>query len=421
MDLAEALNIFMRDFGSMGGFESLFGGGRPQADSRRGQDIRVAVKLTLQEVATSTKRTVKLKTMLKCEACGGSGSAKGKRPTGCSTCGGSGEVRRATRSVFGQFVSVSPCPTCGGEGIIITNPCEACRGDGRVRGERTVPVDIPAGVSSNNYITLRGQGAAGPRNGPNGDLLITIEVKDDERFERHGDDLSLDLPLSFGQAALGITVSVPTPYGGGAAHRSGGCPVGHGASGEGQGTAAAGPERLGRSERPGARLDPAESHRRAAAAAGGSVEDRGRSAQGGKQLLVPPQGGAGGMSWCALDVLSPPESRDAVATWLVSRTGQAVEERGDGTLVSFAESEAEAGSLLGELRSAFGAAVDGTSRPLPDVDWSRRWRDGLGPRVIGRLTVTPSWAVPVDAGPATVIMDPRRPSAPASTAPPESR
>lgn len=213
VDLAEALNIFMRDFGAMGGFESLFGGGRPQGETKRGQDIRVSVKLTLQEVATGAKRTVKLKTMLKCETCGAAGSAKGKRPSNCATCGGSGEVRRATRSVFGQFVSVSPCPSCGGEGVIITDPCEACRGEGRIRGERTVPVDIPPGVSSNNYITLRGQGAAGPRNGPNGDLLITIEVKDDERFERHGDDLTLDLPLSFSQAALGQNVAVPTPYG----------------------------------------------------------------------------------------------------------------------------------------------------------------------------------------------------------------
>lgn len=212
VDLAEALNIFMRDFGG-GGFESLFGGGRSQTESRRGQDIRVAVKLSLMEVAAGAKRTVKLKTMLKCEACGGGGGAKGSRPVNCNTCGGSGEVRRATRSVFGQFVSVSPCSTCSGEGVIITNPCEVCRGDGRVRGERTVPVEIPAGVSNNNYITLRGQGAAGPRNGPNGDLLITIEVKDDERFERHGDDLSIDLPLSFSQAALGTSTAVPTPYG----------------------------------------------------------------------------------------------------------------------------------------------------------------------------------------------------------------
>ncbi len=112
------------------------------------------------------------------------------------------------------------------------------------------------------------------------------------------------------------------------------------------------------------------------------------------------------MSWCAVDVQSPPEAREAVATWLVSRTGQAVEERGDGILVSFATSEAEAGSLLGALQSTFGAGVAGTSRVLPDVDWSRHWRVGLGPRVIGRLTITPSWSVPEASGPATVIIDP---------------
>src|SRR4030095_785630 len=98
----------------------------------------------------------------------------------CGTCGGSGEVRRATRSMFGQFVSVSPCPTCAGEGSIIQSPCEVCR----VKGERSVPVEIPPGVSSNNYITLRGQGAAGPRQGSQGDLIVMLEVKEDERFQR---------------------------------------------------------------------------------------------------------------------------------------------------------------------------------------------------------------------------------------------
>ena len=213
VDLSEALNIFMRDFGGLGGFESLFGGGRAEPETRRGQDIRVSAKVTIQEVASGAKRTVKLKTLLRCDVCEGSGGAKGSRPKPCSTCGGSGEVRRATRSMFGQFVSVSPCPSCGGEGVIITDPCPVCRGEGRVRGERSVSVDIPPGVSSNNYITLRGQGSAGPRNGPSGDLLIMIDVKEDDRFERHGDDLSVDLPLSFSQAALGIAATVPTPYG----------------------------------------------------------------------------------------------------------------------------------------------------------------------------------------------------------------
>jgi molecular chaperone DnaJ len=213
VDLSEALEIFMRDFGGLGGLESLFGGGRAQAEARRGQDIRVTVKLTLGEVATGVKKTVKLKTLERCDTCGGSGARPGTRPSPCTTCGGSGEVRRAARSMFGQFVSVSPCPTCAGEGQVIAEPCEVCRSEGRVRGDRAVTVEIPAGVSANNYVTLRGQGAAGPRNGPAGDLLVMLDIKDDERFERQGNDLVHDLPLSFSQAALGGEFEVPTPLG----------------------------------------------------------------------------------------------------------------------------------------------------------------------------------------------------------------
>jgi molecular chaperone DnaJ len=213
VDLSEALNIFMRDFGGLGGFESIFGGGRQRADTRRGQDVRVTVKLSLTEVATGVKKSVKLKTLERCSNCSGSGAKPGTKPTPCSTCGGAGEVRRAARSMFGQFVSVSPCPTCAGEGQVVQQPCEVCRGEGRVWGDRTVVVEIPAGVSSNNYLTLRGQGAAGPRNGPNGDLLVMLDIKEDSRFERQGDDLIYDQPLSFSQAALGCEVEVPTPYG----------------------------------------------------------------------------------------------------------------------------------------------------------------------------------------------------------------
>ena len=213
VDLSEALNIFMRDFGAMGGFESLFGGRRTRAEERRGQDIRVTVRLTLTEVALGAKKTVKLKTLERCGTCEGSGAKPGSHPTTCATCHGSGEVRRATRSMFGQFISVAPCPTCGGEGKVIGDPCEVCRGEGRVRGDRSVTVDIPPGVSTNNYLTLRGQGAAGPRNGPNGDLLVMLDIKEDERFERQGDDLVYDLQVSFSQAALGGEHAVPTPYG----------------------------------------------------------------------------------------------------------------------------------------------------------------------------------------------------------------
>ncbi len=213
VDLSEALNIFMRDFGGMSGLESLFGGGRPRQDHRRGQDVRVTLRLTLTEVATGVKKSVRLKSLERCTVCDGSGAKAGTKPTTCTTCGGSGEVRRAARSMFGQFVSVSPCPTCAGEGTVIANPCEACRGEGRVRGDRTVSVDIPPGVASNNYLTLRGQGAVGPRNGPSGDLLVMLDIKEDERFERQGDDLYHDFLLSFSQAALGGTFTVPTPYG----------------------------------------------------------------------------------------------------------------------------------------------------------------------------------------------------------------
>jgi molecular chaperone DnaJ len=213
VDLSEALNIFMRDFGGMGGLESLFGGGRQRADTRRGQDVRVTVKLSLAEVAAGVKKTVRFKAPDRCTVCEGSGAKPGTKPTTCATCGGSGEVRRQARSMFGQFVSVSACPTCAGEGVVVLEACDVCRGEGRVRAEKTVTVEIPAGVSANNYLTLRGQGAAGPRNGPPGDLLVMLDIKDDDRFERQGDDLVFDLPLAFSQVALGVAVTVPTPYG----------------------------------------------------------------------------------------------------------------------------------------------------------------------------------------------------------------
>ena len=212
-DISEALNIFMRDFGGFGGFEEIFGGRQSAAAERRGNDLRASVSLRLQDVANGANKQLKYRVQAPCEACGGSGAKPGKGATTCGTCGGGGEVRRAQRSIFGQFVSVSPCPTCAGEGRIITNPCEICRGDGRTRVDRTVGVDVPPGVSSQNYITLRGQGHAGPRGGPAGDLVVMLEVEDDERFERHGDDLVFDLPVSFSQAALGAELTVPTPYG----------------------------------------------------------------------------------------------------------------------------------------------------------------------------------------------------------------
>jgi len=213
-DLSEALNIFMRDFGGMGGLDAFFGGGeRTQRERHRGQDVKVTLKLTLDEVATGATKTVRVRTLERCTTCGGTGAKAGTRATTCGTCGGTGEVRRAARSMFGQFVSVSPCPACAGEGTVIPHPCSKCGGDGRVRSEKTMQIDVPAGVADHHYLTMRGQGVPGPRNGPPGDLIAVLEIADDPRFERHGDDIVYDLPVSFSQAALGAELEVPTPYG----------------------------------------------------------------------------------------------------------------------------------------------------------------------------------------------------------------
>ncbi|HEY6209501.1 MAG TPA: DnaJ domain-containing protein, partial [Gemmatimonadales bacterium] len=152
-DLSEALNVFMRDFGGLGGFDALFGGGRGRPEQHRGQDLKVTLKLNLAEVASGTTKKLKVRTYERCVECGGSGATKGSRPTTCGTCGGSGEVRRAARSMFGQFVSVSPCPTCAGEGSVIAQPCAKCQGEGRVRAEKTVEINVPAGVADHHYLT----------------------------------------------------------------------------------------------------------------------------------------------------------------------------------------------------------------------------------------------------------------------------
>lgn len=214
-DLSEALMVFMRDFGLGGGagtFESLFGGG-PRRDRGRGHDVKVGLRLTLAEVATGTTKTVRIKSLEPCPECAGTGAKPGTQPVKCGTCAGSGEVRRQAQSLFGQFLAVSPCPTCAGEGTVIHSPCVRCGGDGRVKSEKTIQIDVPAGVADHHYLTLRGQGVPGPRNGPRGDLIAVLDIKDDPRFERHGDDLVYDLGITFTQAALGAEVQVPTPYG----------------------------------------------------------------------------------------------------------------------------------------------------------------------------------------------------------------
>ena len=211
VDLSEALGIFMRDFGAFSGLGDLFGagGGRRQGGSRAGSDVKLTVELTLQEVATGVQKTFSAKLLDPCDRCEGSGAEQGTKAQRCSTCGGSGEVRRAQRSFFGQFVSVAPCPTCAGEGTVIAAPCKKCKGEGRTRGDHSIPVQIPAGVATGQYMTLRGMGNAGPRSGPRGDVLVVFDVADDPRFERDGEDLYCEALVSYPQLVLGDDVEVP--------------------------------------------------------------------------------------------------------------------------------------------------------------------------------------------------------------------
>lgn len=166
--------------------------------------------LTLGEVATGVSRNLRVSLLDHCETCEGSGAAPGSSPITCRVCGGAGEERHVQRSVFGQFVSVQPCRTCGGEGRVVERLCEKCSGEGRARSEREIEVDVPAGVTSENFLTLRGQGSVGPRGGPRGDLVVLLEVEVDPRFVRDGSDLVYELPVTFSQAALGAEIDVPT-------------------------------------------------------------------------------------------------------------------------------------------------------------------------------------------------------------------
>ena len=215
-DLSDALRAFMRDFGGFGGFGDLFGGGG-SARGRgggvravRGNVLHVRLKLTLNEVAKGVSKKIKVSKMIPCKKCQGTGAQEGTSKQTCTGCGGSGERRQVSRSLFGQFMNITVCPECGGEGSIITDPCAGCGGDGRAKGSKSVEVKIPAGVTTGNYITLEGQGDAGPRGGPPGDLVIVIEELENEIFERHGYDIVCDLPVSFTQLALGARVEVPT-------------------------------------------------------------------------------------------------------------------------------------------------------------------------------------------------------------------
>ncbi len=205
-DLSDALRAFMRDFSDFG-FGDLFGERRASRQrARRGSDLQVKLKLSLEEIATGVEKTIRLKRFQRCSACGGTGG----RMRTCPTCQGRGEVRRVSHGIFGQFVNVSTCPTCGGEGRVIDQACSVCGGEGRIKASSTVTVKVPAGVTTGNYIPIKGGGDIGLRGGPPGDLIVLIEEKEHPHFQRQGDDILLELPISIPQAVLGDQVRIPT-------------------------------------------------------------------------------------------------------------------------------------------------------------------------------------------------------------------
>lgn len=208
-------DIFSR-FGDIFGSD-MFGGFGGQARSRSqrrvgqpGDDMKLRLKLTLDEIAFGTEKTLKIKKHISCRKCNGSGAESSEDFMTCGTCNGVGQVRQVSNTMFGQFVNVQTCPTCYGEGRVIKNKCTSCGGEGRVKGEETVKVKIPSGVSNGNYITLRGQGNAGIRGGEPGNLLVIIEEAENDTFRREGDDIFYDLQLSVADAILGTEVEVPT-------------------------------------------------------------------------------------------------------------------------------------------------------------------------------------------------------------------
>lgn len=211
-DLSDALRAFMRDSGGFGNvFDNFFGSTREAGRNHvRGQDLQLKLMLTLEEIAAGVEKIIKLKHLEKCLECGGTGAEKGTSKTTCPKCGGTGQIRKVSRSLFGQFVNVTTCNNCQGEGSVIDKSCTACRGQGRVEGTGTISVKIPAGVTTGNYIQLRGVGNAGPRGGPAGDVIVLIEEQEHPDFIRHGDDIIHEILISFTQAALGDEVSIPT-------------------------------------------------------------------------------------------------------------------------------------------------------------------------------------------------------------------
>jgi len=198
--------------GGGGGFSDFFGGGGGGRGGRnnRGSNLRVKLKLTYAEMANGVNKKIKVKKHVGCTTCGSSGAKDKNSVQTCQTCGGSGQVRRVTNTFMGQMQTVSPCPSCEGQGTTITNKCTSCKGEGRVYGEETISIDVPAGVQDGMQLSMGGRGNAGERGGPAGDLIILIEEEKHAELTRDGNDVQYVLSISFPDAVFGTQIEVPT-------------------------------------------------------------------------------------------------------------------------------------------------------------------------------------------------------------------
>ena len=218
MNMEDIFSQFGDVFGGGGGspFDSFFGGGGGQQRggggrrAARGSNLRIKVKLTLEDIAKGAEKKVKVNKQILCNTCDGSGAKDKSSFHTCKTCGGSGAVKRVTNTILGQMQTTSTCPTCNGDGSEITAKCTSCHGDGLVRGEETITINIPAGVSEGMQLSMSGKGNAAPRGGVSGDLIILIEEIPHETLKREGNNIIYDLHLSFIDAVLGSSIEVPT-------------------------------------------------------------------------------------------------------------------------------------------------------------------------------------------------------------------
>lgn len=216
MNMEDIFSQFGDIFGGGGGspFDSFFGGGGQQSRGGRrvakGSNLRIKVKLTLEEIANGSEKKIKVNKQITCKTCDGTGAKDRSSVSTCKTCGGSGAVRRVTNTILGQMQTSSTCPTCNGSGQQITAKCTSCHGDGTVRGEETITINIPAGVSDGMQLSMSGKGNAAPNGGIPGDLIILIEEIPHESLKREGNNVVYDLHVSIIDAALGYSAEVPT-------------------------------------------------------------------------------------------------------------------------------------------------------------------------------------------------------------------